>query len=122
MRNLELDNYRKVEQVVVFQFIIELQNSKFTASYKCTVCSSRIPVAGGDLNLDRSLFGLVTIGTAESQKLIAIGGYGTMGYLDDSEEWNDVTQKWKSTTRYSLYRKRRSFGYLLVAASSVCSE
>ena len=45
-----------------------------------------------------------------------------MGYLDDSEEWNDVTQKWKSTTRYSLYRKRRSFGYLLVAASSVCSE
>ena len=49
--------------------------------------NSRIPIAGGNLNHDRSWFGLLNIGRSDgaSEKLVAFGGYGTNGYLQSME-------------------------------------
>ena len=47
-------------------------------------------MAGGNLNHDRSWFGLLNIGRSDgaSEKLVAFGGYGTNGYLQSMEVKN----------------------------------
>ena len=80
-----------------FSLGISLQKGAFMVCYGfsswnvCTLVNnlhvSRIPIAGGNLNHDRSWFGLLNIGRSDgaSEKLVAFGGYGTNGYLQSME-------------------------------------
>jgi N-acetylneuraminic acid mutarotase len=78
------------------------------------------PRFGGDLNMYRGDFGLVTIGN-HHKKAYSFGGQETDNYnsLKSVEEWDANTEQWKLAT-FSLKEAKKLFGYLAVPPQLVC--
>merc|ERR1712223_1212503 len=73
----------------------------------------------GDLNSERSNFGLVSLGGGNMKKILAIGGSGFPSNHDSVEEYDENTGQWKNVTM-KLSEKKSAFGYLAVPSSAVC--
>ena len=76
------------------------------------------PRFGGDLNMNRTSFGLAIIG-GHHKKAYSFGGWDSHNYLKSVEEWDANTEQWK-LANFSLKEAKDGFGFLAVPPQVVC--
>ena len=76
---------------------------------------------GGDLNTQRSGFGMLAVGV-RFPRVLAMGGYSVnSGPSDSIEVWNDDEEKW-TIAPFSLKYPNNYFAYLSLPDITMCSK